>query len=159
MRSATVIGGQLYFGTSDGFTCLGLFGTKDGADENGDGGNYVEGDVQTSFQHFGTPGQLKRFGMVRPIFISTEAPSIKLQINTQFQFTPVGGSPFFTGGDDALWDASVWNQATWVGQNTYQGWAGTTGLGYYGSLRMKVRGLPATIFTSSHMLTELGGVM
>lgn len=159
MRCAGMIGGQLYFGTSDGYVCLGLFGDKDGADIGGAGGNYVEGDVQTSFQAFNTPAQLKKFGMVRPTFIALAPPAIKLQINTQFQFTPVGGSPFFTQDSGAVWDEGVWNSSTWVGNNTYQGWAGTTGLGYYGSLRMKVRGLPATVFTSCNVMTELGGVM
>ena len=159
MRSAAVIGGQLYFGTEDGFTCKGLFGDRDGVDSVGAGGNYVEGDMQTSFQNFGTPAQLKKFGMVRPVFIATAAPSVKLQINTQFLLSPVGGSPFFSGDDNGIWDASVWNAASWVGQNTYQAWYGTAGLGYYGSMRMKVRGLPATVFTSAHMMTELGGVM
>lgn len=159
MRSAAVIGGQLYFGTEDGFTCKGLYGDKDGADDLGAGGNYVEGDMQTSFQNFGTPAQLKKFGMVRPVFIATAAPAVKLQINTQFLLSPVGGSPFFNGDDNGIWDASVWNAATWVGQNTYQAWYGTAGLGYYGSMRMKVRGLAATVFTSAHMMTELGGVM
>ena len=159
MRSAAVIGGQLYFGTEDGFTCKGLYGDRDGVDSVGAGGNYVEGDMQTSFQNFGTPAQLKKFGMVRPVFIATAAPSVKLQINTQFSLSPVGGSPFFTGDDNGIWDASVWNAASWVGQNTYQAWYGTAGLGYYGSMRMKVRGLPATVFTSAHMMTELGGVM
>jgi hypothetical protein len=32
-------------------------------------------------------------------------------------------------------------------------------LGYYGSLCMKVRGLPQTVFTSAHVMTEIGGVM
>ncbi len=159
MRSASVIGGQLYFGTEDGFTCKGLYGDRDGVDSVGAGGNYVEGDMQTSFQNFGTPAQLKKFGMVRPVFIATAAPSVKLQINTQFLLSPVGGSPFFSGDDNGIWDASVWNAASWVGQNTYQAWYGTAGLGYYGSMRMKVRGLPATVFTSAHMMTELGGVM
>lgn len=159
MRSAAVINGQLYFGTEDGFTCKGLYGDRDGVDSVGAGGNYVEGDMQTSFQNFGTPAQLKKFGMVRPVFIATAAPSVKLQINTQFLLSPVGGSPFFSGDDNGIWDASVWNAASWVGQNTYQAWYGTAGLGYYGSMRMKVRGLPATVFTSAHMMTELGGVM
>lgn len=159
MRCAGVIGGQLYFGTSDGYVCLGLYGDKDGVDSLGAGGNYVEGDVQTSFQAFNTPAQLKKFGMVRPSFIALAAPSIKLQINTQFQFTPVGGSPFFIKDNGAVWDEGVWNTSTWVGNNTYQAWAGTTGLGYYGSLRMKVRGLPATVFTACNVMTELGGVM
>jgi hypothetical protein len=159
MRCAGVIAGQLYFGTSDGFVCLGLFGDRDGADITGVGGSYIEGDVQTSFQSFNTPAQLKKFGMVRPSFIGLAAPAIKLQMNTQFQFTPVGGSPFFSQDSGAIWDTGVWNASTWVGNNTYQGWAGTTGLGYYGSLRMKVRGLPATVFTACNVMTELGGVM
>jgi hypothetical protein len=159
MRCAGVIGGQLYFGTSDGFVCLGLYGDKDGVDSVGAGGNFIEGDVQTSFQAFNTPAQLKKFGMVRPSFIALAAPSIKLQINTQFQFTPVGGSPFFSQDSGAVWDTGVWNSSTWVGNNTYQAWAGTTGLGYYGSLRMKVRGLPATVFTACNVMIELGGVM
>lgn len=159
MRCAGIIGGRLLFGTIDGYVCEGLTGDKDGADANNDGGNYVEGDVQTSFQAFNTPAQLKKFGMVRPTFISTAAPAIKLQINTQFQLSPVGGSPYFTKDDGAVWDEGIWNTSTWVGTNTYQGWAGTTGLGYYGSLRMKVRGLPATVFTSCNVMTELGGVM
>jgi len=159
MRSVAVINGELFFGTEDGFTCKGLFGDRDGVDTVGAGGNYVEGDMQTSFQNFGTPAQLKKFGMVRPVFIATAAPSVKLQINTQFNLSPVGGSPYFNGTDNGIWDASVWNAASWVGQNTYQAWYGTAGLGYYGSMRMKVRGLPATVFTSAHMMTELGGVM
>lgn len=159
MRSAAIIGGQLYFGTSDGLTCKGLYGDRDSVDIVGAGGNYVEGEVQTSFQNFGTPAQQKKFGLTRPIFLSTSAPAVKLQINTQFQTTPVGGSPFFDGGDNGIWDESVWNNASWVGTNTYQGWIGVSGLGYYGSLRMKVRGQPATVFTSAHISTEVGGVM
>lgn len=159
MRSAAIVNGKLWFGTNDGFACLGLYGNKDGADKLGVGGNSIEGDVQTSFQPFGTPAQLKKFGMARPIFISTAAPAVKLIVNTQFDFATVGGSPFFDEGIGGIWDLSNWNAATWVGQNTYQAWYGTTGLGYYGSLRMKVSGLPATVFTSAHMSTELGGVM
>jgi hypothetical protein len=159
MRCATVIDGELYFGTDDGLTCKGLYGDRDAVDSVGAGGNYVEGEMQGAFTHFGTPAQNKKFGMVRPIFIALSAPSIKVQINTQFQLTPIGGSPFYTGDDTGLWDAAVWNVATWAGQNTYQGWAGTTGLGYYGSLCMKVRGLPQTVFTAAHVMTEIGGVM
>lgn len=159
MRSVAVIGGQLYFGTEDGFTCRGLYGPRDGADILEAGGNYVEGEIQTSFQNFGSPAQLKKFGMVRPVFIAAAAPAVKLVVNTQYQFNTVGGSPFFFQDQTGVWDAGIWNTSTWVGQNTYQAWYGTAGLGYYGSLRMKVRGLPATVFTSAHMMTEIGGVM
>lgn len=161
MRCCTMLGGQLYFGTFDGFTCLGLYGDKDGKLIDGQsGGNFIQGDVQTAFNAFGSPANLKKFGMVRPVFIAPAAPSVKVRVNTQYTFGNVAGSPSFTGIPEARWDEAVWNVSRWVGSaNTYEAWAGATGLGYYGSLRMKVRGVPGTIFTSSHMMTEMGGVM
>lgn len=159
MRCAAIIGGNLYFGTEDGFFCHGLYGDKDGVDNVGAGGNSIEGDVMTAFQSFGSPANNKKFSMARPIFIASDQPSIKVIVNTQFQFDSVPGSPAFFETDNAIWDASTWNAAAWVGNNTYQGWVGLAGLGYYGALRMKVRGLPATTFTSSHMMMEIGGVM
>jgi len=116
--------------------------------------------VQTAFNAFGSPATLKKFGLARPIFIGSSPPSVKLQVNTQYTFANVGGSPSYTTTNAGFWNTGLWNVAVWSGsQNSYQAWVGTTGLGYYASLRMKVRGLPGTIFTSSHMLTEAGGVM
>lgn len=159
MRSASVIAGQLYFGKSDGKVCKGLFGALDGVELDGSGGNYVEGDLQTSFQHFGTPAQQKKFGLVRTVFIASAAPAVKLQINTQFELNNVSGSPVFSSINSDLWDNAIWNVSSWAGQNTYQAWYGAAGLGYYGSLRMKVRGVTATVFTSANISTEIGGVM
>lgn len=160
MACCTLLNGQLYFGTEDGRVAKGLFGNSDGVETNGTGGNPIEGDVQTAFSSFGTPAQLKKFGLARPIFIAPTAPSVKLQINTQYTFVNVGGSPSFTTTSAGIWNSNLWNNTVWAGStNSYQAWVGTTGLGYYASLRMKVRGLPGTIFTSSHMMTEPGGVM
>jgi len=58
-----------------------------------------------------------------------------------------------------VWDTGVWSQAVWLTNNSYEGWFGTAALGYYGSLRMKLRGLPGTAFLSAHVLSEIGGVM
>jgi hypothetical protein len=160
MLCSTVLNGQMYFGTATGKVCKGLFGNLDNVARNNTGGSTIEGDVQTSFQSFGTPGQLKRFGLCRPIFNAAEAPSIKLRVNTQYAFQGVEGSPAFVPEDLARWDAGVWNTAVWVGGvNTYESWVGANGMGYYGSIRMKVRGKPGTIFLSSHMSIEVGGMM
>ena len=160
MLSCGLLNGRLYFGTEDGRVAIGLDGDADGVETTGLGGATLEGDVQVAFNAFGSPAQLKKFGMARPIFIAKTAPSVKVQINTQYTFTSIGGSPSFTTSTAGVWNSSNWNNAVWAGsQNSYQAWVGTTGLGYYASLRMKVRGLPGTVFTSSHMMTELGGVM
>jgi hypothetical protein len=160
MACCALLNGQLYFGTEDGRVARGLFGTADGVETDGSGANAIEGDVQTAFNAFGTPAQLKKFGLARPIFIAPAAPSVKVQVNTQFTFANTAGSPSFSETVDSRWNQSNWNVARWVGSNnSYQAWIGTTGLGYYGSLRMRVRGLSGTIFTSAHMMTELGGVI
>lgn len=157
---AALSNGQMYFGTKDGRVCKGLFGPQDAVARNGTGGAPIEGDVQTSFQAFDTAGQLKKFGMCRPIFNAIEAPSIKLRVNTQYAFQGVDGSPSFVGDLSGIWDTATWNNAVWYGgTNTYESWVGSTGLGYYGSIRMKVRGKPGTTFLSSHMLVEPGGMM
>lgn len=160
MRCTGMLGGQVYFGTFDGRTGLAFFGDTDEATIDGQDGDTIQGDVQTAFQAFDTPANLKKFGMARPIFIAPTAPSVKVRINTQYSFSNVAGSPSYTAQADAKWDEAVWNVARWVGEaNTYQAWVGTTGVGYYAALRMKVRGRAGTVFTSSHILTELGGVM
>lgn len=160
MACSALLNGQLYFGTEDGRVAKGLFGDSDGVETDDTGGTAIEGDVQTAFNSFGTPAQLKKFGLARPIFIAPEAPSVLARINTQYTFSNNAGSPSFVETNEGRWDQGLWNTARWVGTaNTYQAWIGTTGLGYYAALRMKVRGKPATIFTSSHMMTELGGVM
>ena len=160
MTCAALLDGQLYFGTEDGRVAKGFYGNTDGTETDGTPGQTLEGDVQTSFNAFGTPAQLKKFTMARPIFIAPGPPSVKLQINTQYTFVNVGGSPSFVQTPGGIWNTGLWNVALWAGStNTYQAWAGTTGLGYYASLRMKVRGLPQTIFTSSHMMSEVGGFM
>ena len=160
MRCTTMLGGQLYFGTFDGRTGLGLYGDTDEATIDGDNGNFIQADIQTAFNAFGTPANNKQFTLAKPIFVAPSEPSVKVRLNTQYSFTNVAGSPSYTSTPDARWDESVWNVARWVGDaNTYQAWVGITGLGYYAALRMKVRGLPGTVFTSSNMMFQVGGVM
>jgi hypothetical protein len=160
MNCATVFGGALYYGMTSGHVAVGLTGSADGASTAGVGGNSLEGELQTAFNAFGTPGQLKKFGMVRPIFLSQSAPSVQLQMNTQYTFSGIAGSPSYVNEAQALWGSSNWNQVVWFGTtNTYQSWVGAAGLGYYGSIRMKLRGAAGTLYTSAHVMNELGGVM
>lgn len=156
----TLLDGQTYFGIDDGRVAKGFVGLYDEVGEDGVGGEVIEGEIQTSFQDFGAPAINKKFDMARPIFIAPDAPSVKLQINTQYNFGGVDGSPSYQNQILSRWDNSSWNLARWVGDvNTYQAWVGISGLGYYGSLRMKVKGLPATVFTSSHVMATPGGMM
>lgn len=160
MLAATLLDGQMYFSTPDGRIAKGLFGNYDAVETDGTGSDAVEGDVQPAFNPYGTPANLKQFSMTRPIFLAKDAPSVKLVLNTQYAFDNVAGSPSFTGPTTSVWDTSSWNSAYFAGiSGTYQAWVGVSGLGYYGSLRMKVRGLPGTLFTSAHVMYQVGGIM
>lgn len=159
IRCATVIGGELYFGTIDGTVCRGLYGKLEGAAQDGTGGTYPLGEIQCAFNAFGSPAQLKKFGMARTIFFGSQAPSVMLRVNTQYITNDPSGVPTFIDLDADVWDTGIWNLAVWTASSNYESWHGTTGLGYYGSLRMKVLGAPGTTFLSAHMLVEQGGVM
>ncbi len=160
MDCAAVLSGVTYFANESGYVYKCFYGRKDNVAANGTGGDLIEGDIQTAFQSFGSPGQLKKFGMARPVFIAPSPPAVKLRVNVQYSFTNVAGSPSFVTPVTSLWDAGIWNTAVWAGSaNTYQAFVGVAGMGYYGALRMKVRGLGGTIFSSTHMLIEPGGVM
>jgi hypothetical protein len=163
MVSAAMLGGQLYFSTPTGRVAKGLNGSYDDTDPFiSSKGSAIEADVQCSFNAYNTPAQLKKFQMARPIFLAPTAPSVKLQLNTQYALSNVSGSPSFAGAiQSGIWDETNWNLCYFSGGQltTYEAWVGVVGLGYYGSLRMKVKGLPGTVFTSAHVMSELGGVM
>jgi len=159
IRSAAVLGGELYFGTVDGTVCHGLYGKLDGVAQNNTGGSFPIGELQCAFNSFGTPAQLKKFSMARNIFFGPAAPSTMTTINTQYLTVDNTGAPAFNNSNVALWDTGVWNLATWVADNNFESWHGVSGLGYYGSLRIKIAGIPGSVFLSSHMLFEIGGVM
>lgn len=160
IRCITLLDGQAYFGTDDGRVCKAFYGSYDGIESDGTGGDFIEGQIQTSFQTFGTPAINKKFDLARPIFIAPSAPSVSLQLNTQYSFNGAGGSPSYSDPTTGVWDSSVWNVASWSGEaNTYQSWIGVSNLGYYGSLNMRVRGRPGTVFTSAHVMASMGGMM
>lgn len=160
MNATTLLSGNLYIGTDTGEVCKAFEGEQDNVLIDGSDGDTIEGEIQTAFQTFGSAGINKKFDLARPIFIAPTPPSVKVRLNTQYTFNQIAGSPAYNEEAIAKWNQAVWNVARWVGDaNTYQAWVGITGLGYYGSLRMKVRGQPETIFTSAHIMASQGGVM
>lgn len=161
MTACCLFGGRFYFATDDNRVALGFTGSLDQVEVDGSLGEAVQGDVQTAFNAYDAPGQLKQFVMARPIFICTQPPSIKVRLNTQYSTQGVAGSPSFVAELNPEWDVDKWNIARWASaSNVYQIWVGVTGLGYYGSLRMRVRGLGgSTTFSSFHVMGQIGGVM
>ena len=161
MVCTALLNGQLYFATDDYGIAKGLYGEQDGLTIANTSGDYVSGDVQGAFNSFQMPGRLKTFKMVRPVFITTKAPGVKLRMNTQYSFTGVPGTPSFSADTTSEWDTGLWGTAKWSGaSNTYENWFGVTGLGYFGAVRLRVKGVGgSTTLSSYHVLYEPGGIM
>lgn len=152
--------GQMYFGTTTGEVCKGLDGDLDGIGLDGTGGQEVFSTVQGGFNDFGSPANLKIFGLVRPIFLAELNPAVSVQINIDYSPNPIYASPSFTPSSAAVWDTSHWDAAVWSqGDTSFAAWAGVQGMGYYGSLKMAVIGKANTKYISSTITYQSGGVM
>jgi hypothetical protein len=102
---------------------------------NNDNGATIRGRALQAFSNYGSPGQLKRFTMSRPIFRATGAPSVKGGMNLDFNLNvPVSDLNFSTSAygqwDSGVWDLSVWGDTAY---SIYQDWQGVQGVGYYGA--------------------------
>ena len=160
MNTWITYNGAMYFGTDDGMVCRGLDGDLDGIEIDGSGGDEILSTAEGGFNDFGAPANLKIFSMVRPIFVAQKAPSVAVQINIDYSPNPIYANPSFASSNIPLWDASYWDNAVWISNaESFAAWAGVQGLGYYGSLRMAVKGLAGTKYVSSTIMYQVGGVM
>lgn len=152
--------GELYFGDEDGNVQFGLSVKRDGMNLDGTGGSAIVGQCQGGFNSFGSPANYKIFGMARPILVAANAPAVQAQMNIEFNFNPIYSSPSFNSANGAHWDEGNWDEASWAGSmNTYAAWVGVQNMGYYGSLRLSVKGDPGTLYVSSTVMYQTGGVM
>lgn len=160
INTMSTFNGQMYFGDDVGNVYKGLYGNYDNVEIDGTEGDPVSGQVQGGFMGFGAPANLKMFNMARPILISEQPPAVQAQINVEYTFNPIYSSPTYIDSNASEWDYSNWDEATWSGEaNTYAAWVGLQGMGYYGSLRLAVRGKPGTVYVSSTIMLQTGGVM
>jgi hypothetical protein len=160
LNTIATYNGQMYFGDEQGNVQIALSVKRDGMARDGTGGLTVSGQSQGGFNAFGSPANYKLFTMARPILIAAAQPSVQAQMNVEYTFNPIYASPSFVDRDNAEWDEGVWNTAQWAGStNTYAAWVGLQNMGYYGSLRVSVKGDPGTVFVSSNVMYQPGGVM
>ena len=125
---------DLYFGGS-GF--VGKF-----FDTNADNGAQISATCQQAYSYFDTPGQQKRFTMVRPTFlVDVGAPGIYCGINTDFQtqnnLGKVTFQPFVS--TTGIWGTAKWDGDVFAGNLVIsRQWQGVTGLGYSGGINLNM---------------------
>ncbi|MFN8993385.1 MAG: hypothetical protein ACK5X3_06965 [Pseudomonadota bacterium] len=140
--SWSMLGNEIYFGGSTRVFRADVGGTDNGAD--------IQADMKTAFQYFKDRGGLKRFTMLRPVFLSNGAPVPRITLDVDFGNRDPIGSPSFTVFG-ALWDAAVWDADVWAadGEQVTQQWIGVHALGRCAAVRMKMTSQGATMAVSA----------
>jgi hypothetical protein len=135
-------------------------GSKDGAIDDATPGKEVEAYVQTAFVPLGEPFRWKRFILVRAGFRSLAPPAVKMALNGEWSFSQPLAAPTYIETGASLWDNDDWNYGIWSGSTlTYKVWVGAQGMGHYGSVAMRVRARPKTVFIDWDCVVEAGGIL
>jgi hypothetical protein len=147
---------SMYFG-GDGY--VGIFYSS-----NSDNGTNIQAAAQQAYSYFDSPGQLKRFTMVRPILqtnngVPTLAAGISTDFDTQTQFGTLSFNPAIVAG--GIWNTSVWDDALWAsGDVTTKVWQGVSGLGFAGSINLAIASQGIDLkWASTDYVMERGGVL
>ena len=147
---------DMHFG-GDGY--VGIFYTS-----NSDAGSNIQATAQQAYSYFDSPGQLKRFTMVRPTFqtnngVPTVAAGISVDFDTQTEFGTLTFNPSIVSG--GVWDVSVWDDTIWVaGDITTKIWQGVSGLGFAASINLAVASQGIDFkWDSTDYVFEKGGVL
>ena len=129
-----------------------------------DNGANISATAQTAYSYFESPGQLKRFVMVRPILQSTGGvPAVlcglSVDFDTQSQLGAVSFNP--AAQSEGIWDTSTWDGNVWGGGLiTTKVWQGVTGIGFSGSININVASRNIELhWASTDYIMEKGGVI
>ncbi len=145
----------LYFGGTDGKVYQFDSGETDA-------GVPVACDGQTAWNYFGDRSRLKRFTAARPIFRSETDPGVTMALGTDFD-SSITTNPVTTvqPGAEGAWDASTWDQTIWGGAlKASKSWQSLSGIGYAGSLRVRVAVVDQRVhWQSTTYVFEPGGVL
>jgi hypothetical protein len=129
-----------------------------------DNGSNINAAVQQAYSYFDSPGQNKRFTMVRPILQSSGGtPAVLCGLSVDFQPIDNLGAISFNPATQttSTWDTAKWDDNIWGGGLiTSLVWQGVTGIGYAGSINLTVAAREIELhWASTDYVMEKGGVL
>ena len=102
-----------------------------------DHGSNITSVAQQAFSYFGERGRVKRFTLVRPVFLSEGTVNPAVLVNVDFQSNRTDVAPSFTGTSGTAWDDGDWDDFSWSGGDTLTSrWQSVTGVGYAAGVRV-----------------------
>jgi len=129
-----------------------------------DNGNNINASVQQAYSYFDSPGQLKRFTLVRPTIQTDNGyPSVLCGINVDFDYQNQLGAVAFNPSVSNLgtWDNAIWDNSTWGGNLSINRiWQGVTGLGFAAGVNMSIASQGIDVhWVATDYVMEKGGVL
>lgn len=114
-----------------------------------------------AFSYFRNSGTQKRFTLIRPTFQSDGTPSVKANINTDFNQTDTSSSLTFTSPNYSVWDSAIWDLNTWgQPEAIYNTWQAANGIGYCGAALVKTASSQITVkWISTDVVYEAGAIL
>lgn len=124
----------------------------------------IVGNAQQAYNYFNSRGQLKRFTLVRPIFLTDQGlPNVLCGISTDFDTQPLTNQLAFNPAtiNTGLWDVARWDERLWgSGLVITKYWQGVTGLGFSAAINLNVASQNIDFhWASSDFVMEAGGVL
>lgn len=150
----TFIDEQMYFGKNG---AVYLF--WDGQDDNG---SVVTTDLLPAFSSFGNQSQIKRWSMARVSMGYDVSFSFSSQLSIDFDLVSQPDQPYNTLASTAgIWDVSSWDNAIYGGTIIpFARWQMASGMGHYGSYRIKTSSKTSDIrYYATDYVLEGGGVL
>lgn len=132
-------------------------------DTYADNSTNINGLGKQAFNYFRSPGQLKRWTMMRPIIGSNGTPSILANINVDFDDSGATSALTFSQSTSYTWDGvtSLWDTATWGTDIVIlKNWQGVNGVGYCCAPRLQTASMGITVkWISTDLVFERGGIL
>lgn len=151
--------GDFYFGDDTGVVYLHT-GNQDGVTLAGTDGVDITGSLLMSYQGYGADPVHKRTQFIRPVFLSTSAPSYVVEARYDYDLSEVFGAPSSSTISGSLWDIALWDAGIWVGEfGIVDILSGANGLGHAISIGLQVRSSSPTVLIKFDIMMDAGGLL
>ncbi len=129
-----------------------------------DNNTNIVGSTQQAYNYFNARGQLKRFTLVRPIFLTDRGlPTVLCGISTDYDTQPLTNQLAFNpaSNNTGVWDTARWDEKLWGGGLVVtKYWQGVTGLGFSASINLNVASQNIDFhWASTDFVLEAGGIL
>lgn len=151
---------SVFAGTNDGRVVRAFDGPLDNVLIGSQVGVPIQCQVTPAYQPLGAPGYQKMILLIRPTFITTITPTLRLQILTDYGPPKPAVVPTLPDISVSRWNEDLWDTAKWSGvQDPIHRWLGCHGVGFAATAQLDYKAGGDTVLASIDFWTQQGGVM